>query len=322
MSRPLYPARLRRGSLLAVVSPASTPKPELVAAGVARLESLGYRVRVMPHALDRGPLYFAGTAADRLADLHAAFAEAEVDALVCARGGWGSAELLPGLDAELIRANPKPFIGYSDLTSLQLVLRDRCDLVTFHGPMVAADFAREGGADPFSWAAALERTAPGQTGAWSLGPEHGLRLLRPARAGAPAPAGELRGGCLALFAEALGTPYAPVARGGVLFLEDIAVKPYQWDRMLRHCWFAGAFAGVTALVLGDMAQSCTPEELPLLHGALQHALADFAGPVLIGLRSGHVSHPNITLPLGAQVRLELADSANPRMHFLEQLESD
>jgi muramoyltetrapeptide carboxypeptidase len=309
---PVKPKRIGPGSLLGIVSPASTPKPELVAAGRAALEALGYRTRLFAHALDRGPLYYAGRLEDRLADLHAAFADPEIDAILCTRGGWGSAELLPHLDSALIAAHPKAFLGYSDLTSLHLWLRQRANLVTFHAPMVAADFAKPDGADRASWRAALEHG-----GAWSLGLESGLRLLRAAHSGSAAPQGELSGGCLSIYAEALGTPFAPAPRDCVLFFEDIGVKPYQWDRMLLHCRYAGLFAGATAIVFGDMAQSCAVEELPLLEAALLHNLRDFAGPLLIGLRSGHVASQNLTLPLGVQVSLEVDDPANPRIHLLE-----
>ncbi|MGD0647899.1 MAG: LD-carboxypeptidase, partial [Acidobacteriaceae bacterium] len=112
--------KLKLGSRIALVSPASAAKPELVEQGRAALQAYGYNPIIMPHALDRGPLYYAGTAAHRAADLHAAFADPTIDGLLCTRGGWGSAELLPLLDASLIRANPKVFAGYSDHTSLHL----------------------------------------------------------------------------------------------------------------------------------------------------------------------------------------------------------
>ena len=240
----LKPRAIRPGAMLAVVSPASTPKRELVAAGVARLEGLGYRVKMFPHALDRGPLYYAGRVEDRVSDLHAAFADEAIDGIVCTRGGWGSAELLPYLDAELIRAHPKVFVGYSDQSSVQTWLWNEFGLGSFYGPMVAADFSRADGAEMFSFQAAL-----GEEAGWSLGPEQGLRVLRGGVA-----EGVLRGGCLSILAEGLGTPYGMRAEGGVLFLEDIGVKPYQWDRMLLHLRYAGMLEGVTGIVFGDMAQ--------------------------------------------------------------------
>ena len=301
------PKGLRAGATLAVVSPASTPKPELVEQGMARLEELGYRTVLGEHALGRGPLYYAGTREERLADLHAAFADPAVDGIVCTRGGWGSAELLPHLDRELIRANPKPFIGYSDHTSLHCWLRERANLVSFYGPMCAADFGRANGVDLASWNHAL-----GGVESWSLGAADGLRVLRAGTA-----EGVFDGGCLSIYAEAIGTPFAPRPVKGVLFLEDIGVKPYQWDRMLLHLRYAGLFEGVQGIVFGNMRQCVGPEDEALLERAILHALADFAGPIAIGLSSGHVSAPNVTLPLGVRVRLDLADAENPQLHFLE-----
>ena len=310
----IKPKALPPHATLAILSPASTPRTVLVQRGMARLESLGYKTLLGAHALDRGPLYYAGSLEERLDDLHAAFANPAVDAILCTRGGWGSAELLPHLDVELIRTNPKPFLGYSDHTSLHGWLRDRAGLVSFHAPMCAADFARDEGVDLASWSHALSGSE-----AWSLTAADGLRVLRPGVA-----EGRLDGGCLSIYAEALGTPYAPrsaaAAHAGearILFLEDIGVKPYQWDRMLLHLRYAGMLEGVAGIVLGDMRQSVAAEENELLERAILHALADFAGPIAIGLRSGHVEAPNITLPLGVRVRLDLAFGDEPRLEFLE-----
>jgi muramoyltetrapeptide carboxypeptidase len=261
--------------------------------------------------MDRGPLYYAGTAADRAADLMAAFADPAVDAIVCARGGWGSAELLPLLDAGLVRANPKVFAGYSDQTSLHIWMARKTGLVTFHAPMVAADFGREDGVDLASWNHAL-----GGSAAWLLGVGSGLRVLRPGTA-----EGRIAGGCIAILAESLGTPYAmqPASKDDprILFLEDIGVKPYQWDRMLLHLRYAGLLENVTGIVFGDMRQCVATEEETLLEQAVLHALRDFAGPIAIGLRSGHVDTPNITLPLGVRARLDLSGAQDPQLEFLE-----
>lgn len=307
----IRPRALRPGSTLAILSPASAAKPDRVHAGIAHLHRLGYRTRLGQHALTQGPLYYAGTLAQRLDDLHAAFANPEVDAILCTRGGWGSAELLPHLDRDLIRANPKPFLGYSDHTSLHIWLANEANLVTFYAPMVSPDFAEPGGIDPHSWSASLTGKHP-----WSLDPEirpgPTLRILRPGTA-----TGVLHGGCLAILAESLGTPFAPRHHAGILFLEDVNVRPFQWDRMLLHLRLAGQLEGVTGIVFGDMQQSAPPEEQALLEQAILHALRDFPGPIASGLRSGHVSGGNVTLPLGVRVQLDCTDPANPAMHFLE-----
>ncbi len=269
-----------------------------------RLRAMGYEPVLFPHALSRGPLYYAGTVAERVDDLHAAFADTSIDGIVCTRGGWGSAELLPYLDAALIKANPKVFVGYSDHTSLHIWMRKFAGLVTFHGPMVAADFSRGDGADVASWAAVVGASG----GAWSVGAAEGLRVLKPGVA-----EGVFDGGCLSIFVEAVGTPYAPEVSEGILFLEDIGTKPYQWDRQLLHLRYAGQLDGVKGIVLGDMTQCVPAEDQELLERAILHALRDFAGPVGIGLRSGHVGAGNVTLPLGAQARLDLG--GEPRLEF-------
>jgi muramoyltetrapeptide carboxypeptidase len=299
---------LRVGATLAVVSPASTPKAELVRRGVAHLEALGYRAIVSPRALDSGPLYYAGAVEERVRDFHDAFADPGIDGVICTRGGWGSAELLPYLDAGLIRANVKPFIGYSDHTSLHVWLRNEANLVTFYGPMVAADFSREDGVDFASWRYCFEGDP-----SWQVGGAEGLRVLRPGVA-----RGRLDGGCISIFVEGLGTAYAPrIEMETILFLEDIGTKPYQWDRMLLHLRYSGLMEKVGGIVFGDMGQCVGVEEQELLEKAILHALRDFEGPIGIGLRSGHVNARNVTLPLGVQVSLDLMDAGNPRMEFLE-----
>jgi len=305
------PKALRPGARIAVLSPASTPRPERVGRGMARLRAMGYEPVLSTHALHRGPLYYAGTVEERVSDLHGAFADPNIDGILCTRGGWGSAELLPHLDAAMIRANAKSFIGYSDHTSLHIWLREIVGMVSFHAPMCAADFELEDGVDAASWSYAL-----GGSAEWSLGAADGLRVLKPGLA-----EGELTGGCLSIFVESLATPYAATPSDGILFLEDVGTKPYQWDRLLLHLRYAGLLEGVTGIVFGDMRQCCPPEEDALMEATLLHALRHFSGPIAIGLRSGHVAGGNITLPFGVRVQLDLKP-ANPQMHFLEPAVSD
>jgi muramoyltetrapeptide carboxypeptidase len=274
-----------------------------------RLTELGYHPILFPNALGGGPLYYAGTVQQRAADLMEAFTDSSIDGIVCTRGGWGSAELLPHLDAGVIRDNPKALIGYSDHTSLHVWLARECGFVTFYGPMVAADFGRAEGVDAASWQHAF-------TGApnWCLRSSDGLSVLRAGQA-----EGILSGGCLSIYVEALGTPYAPIAaeQPRILFLEDVGTKPYQWDRMLLHLRYAGLLENISGIVFGDMRQCVAEREQDFLQEAILHALRDFSGPIAIGLRSGHVDSPNVTVPLGVRVRLECSDSDNPRLEFVE-----
>ncbi|WP_238398509.1 LD-carboxypeptidase [Edaphobacter sp. 12200R-103] len=303
----LRPRPLRAGATLGVISPASTPKRDLVERGLAELEAAGYQIKLGRYAFGGGPLYYAGTLAERLEDLHAAFADDTIDGIICTRGGWGSAELLAHLDADLIRANPKAFIGYSDHTSLHTWLQNEIGLMSFYAPMVAADFARDGGVDRSSWKNTFEGASE-----WTLDAGDGLRILQPGVA-----EGNLLGGCISILTAGLGTPYAPQLGESILFLEDIGTKPYQWDRMLLHLRYSSRLEDVRGIVFGDMAQCVPQEEQDLLERAILHGLRGFPGPVAIGLRSGHVDGANRTLPLGASVRLDLTNSRNPSLSFLE-----
>lgn len=286
---------LRRGSRVAVVSPASAAKAELVEHGCTRLREFGYQPVVMPHALARGPLYYAGKKEDRVADLHAAFADKTIEGVLCTRGGWGSAELLPLLDTALVRSNPKVFAGYSDHTSLHSWFWNECGMPTFYAPMVAADWSKQNGVDERTWRASVEGE-----GNWSVGEADGLRVLRAGNA-----EGRLLGGCLSILEAGLGTPWAlRIDEPCVLFLEDIGVKPYQWDRMLQHLKFAGVMKNVRGVVFGDMS-ACGDVELA--EAACLHALEDFEGPVSMGLKCGHVDTRNRSLPLGAWVKMSGAE---------------
>ena len=303
----IKPKRLKVGARVAVVSPASTPKEPLVRLGMARFASLGYEPVLFASALASGPLYYAGDVQSRVSDLHAAFRDDSIDAIICTRGGWGTAELLPYLDAELVKAHPKPFIGFSDHTTLHLWFGQVCGLHTFYAPMISPDFARgdvlADGVDLFSWRHALERTEP-----WVLDERQGLRVLRAGEA----VTGTLYGGCLALLVESLGTPWAMTLPEGdvVLFIEEVGTKPYQWDRMMLHLRYAGLLDRVKGIVFGDMAQ-CADDaaEAELIEKALLYNLRDFVGPIAIGLQCGHVDTPNVSLPLGVPVRLECNESA-------------
>ena len=311
MIEPVRP-RLKQGSRVAVVSPASAAKADLIDAGTARLKAFGYDVVEMPHARARGPLYYAGTAQERAADLHAAFSDPSIDGIICTRGGWGSVELLPLLDRDLIRANPKVFVGYSDHTSLHTWFWNEFHMQTFYAPMVAADWSKVDGVDAPSWRAAVENDA---TGVWTLDETDGMRILRSGAAN-----GRLLGGCLSILCEGLGTPWAmKIDEPCILFLEDIGTKPYKWDRLLQHLNFSGLMHNVTGIVLGDMSANVDESEMELLEAACLHALRGFEGPIAIGLQCGHLNAGNRSIVLGAQV--DLICDVLPSLEFVKELKA-
>jgi muramoyltetrapeptide carboxypeptidase len=293
----IKPPALQVGDTVGVVAPASNIKRELLEAGCDALRRIGYKPFYFDSILEKD-LYFAGSAERRARELEEMFTRDDVRAIICARGGYGANYLLPTLNLETIRAHPKIFVGYSDITSLLTYISDSVGLVTFHGPMVTKDFAPPDGVDFASWEAALCGTSP-----WGVnfGPESGAKALLPGSA-----EGILYGGCLSMLAASLGTPYEIDSAGTILFIEDMAEKPYQIDRMLMQLKFAGKFANVRGLVFGEMLecvqnnnQGYTLEEVIL------RVIGDLGVPVAYGLRSGHVSHRNITLPLGVRSALNV-----------------
>ena len=305
MRNPLKPRAVRAGVRVAVVAPASNAKPERIELGLAALRRRGFDAYAATHALGKEPPFFSGTAAERLDDIHRAFADPEVKAIFCIRGGYGSNYLLEDLDLELIGATTKPFFGYSDLTTMQTWFLDQLGLVGFHGPMVAADFYREGGVHEASFEAAIKGNLV------TAGAAEGLRILKPGRA-----RGAVYGGCLSILTFALGTRFAPQMEGKLLFIEDVAAKPYQIDRMLRQMLLAGKFDGVTGLIFGEMLECTSPGTDPdLLDEVILRVFDWFEGPIAIGLRSGHVSHGNVTLPMGIEAELILEEE--PVLRYLE-----
>lgn len=287
------------GAGISVVAPASFARPERIEDGTARLQALGFAPRFMPSAMARGPLFFAGTPEQRIADLHEAFADPASQVVMSLRGGYGSNHILRHVDLDLIRAHSKPFFAYSDLTGLQLYLLDRLGLPAFHGPMLAADFFLEDGVHLDSFYAALAGAA------YEVGPAQGLRVIKPGVA-----SGIMYGGCLSILVSLLGTPWEPDTTNRLLFIEDVGAKPYQIDRMLWQLGAAGKLQGVTGIVFGEMLDCASPGAEPdLLEKVITSALADFDGPVAFGLRSGHVSRGNVTLTFGVEAELRAGDEA-------------
>jgi muramoyltetrapeptide carboxypeptidase len=298
----IRPSALRPGEIVGIVAPASNVKPDDLEAGCAALRELGYTPFYFDSILERD-LYFAGSATRRARELEDMFTRDEVRAIICARGGYGSNYLLDLLDLNKIRAHPKIFVGYSDLTSLLTYITDSTGLITFHGPMVNKDFAYADGVDAASWGRALNGSPQ-----WALDLDSDVKSLVEGSA-----EGILYGGCLSILVASLGTPYEIRTPGTILFLEDIAAKPFQIDRMLMQLKLAGKFTDVQGIVFGEMldcrqnANANKPQDYTLEEVVLR-VVGDLGVPVAYGLRSGHVSRRNITLPFGVRAALNVAPS--------------
>jgi muramoyltetrapeptide carboxypeptidase len=291
----IKPPALRPGDTIGIVAPASNLKRSELEAGCEALRIAGYKPFYFDSILERD-LYFAGSLERRIRELAEMFARPDVRAILCARGGYGANYLLEALDLDAIRSNPKIFIGYSDITTLLTFFVDAGGLITFHGPMAAKDWARAGGVDAASWQAAL-----GGATEWDLklGADSGVSGLVEG-----ATEGILYGGCLSILVASLGTPYEIKTDETILFLEDLAAKPYQVDRMLMQLKLAGKLDGVRGIVFGEMMDCVqNANQGYTLQEVVMRIVSGLEVPVAYGLRSGHVTTGNITLPFGVRAGL-------------------
>jgi muramoyltetrapeptide carboxypeptidase len=292
------PARLCRGDTVVVVAPASNLKPDYLARGAAELERLGFRVKHRDDILEKAR-YTAGSDARRAEELMQAFTDPEVKAVWAARGGYGVMRILRMLDEELLRANPKIFIGYSDLTALHIYLHRRFGLITFHGPMAAKDFA---GGEPHYDRDTLMQALTIASPVGEISSEK-TEMLHHGRGGKAR--GRLLGGCLSLVAAMMGTPDELDTRGAILFLEDTGVRPYAIDRMLQQLKLAGKFDQVQGIIFGEMTDCVQhAEQGYTIQEVLAECTADLRVPVMFGLPSGHSPRGNLTLPLGVEATLD------------------
>jgi muramoyltetrapeptide carboxypeptidase len=279
------------GAMLGVVAPAGVVKPDALERGLAVLRRWGYAIRLGEHVLARRR-YCAGTPEERVRDLERMMRDDDVAAVVCARGGYGTAQILPRLDPDLFVAHPKLVCGYSDVSPLLGFLVARCGLVALHGPMVASDLAKGLGERAAErWRALL--AAP--TSPWR---EPVPEALAPGVAGGP-----LVGGCLSSLVALLGTPFAIDTDGCVLFLEDVAERPYRLDRMLTQLRLAGKLERVAGVVLGSFADCDGTVEGDVAAAVFREFFADAPYPVVAGFPAGHLSE-NLALALGVAVRVD------------------
>ena len=291
--RRIKPPALRAGDTVGIVAPASNIKEAELGRGCEALRRAGYRPFYFDSILEQD-LYFAGTIERRARELQEMFLRNEVRAILCARGGYGANYLLPLLDVEKIKAHPKICVGYSDVSCLLTRFLDAAGLVTFHGPMAAKDWAHEDGVDAASWQLALSGVA-----AWNVPISAEVRGLADGE-----DEGVLYGGCLSILVASLGTPYEIKTAGRILFLEDLAAKPYQIDRMLMQLKLAGHLKRVRGIVFGEMLDCVqTAGQGYTLEEVVMRTVGDLGVPVAYGVRSGHVTSGNITLPFGVKAKL-------------------
>lgn len=281
---------LPAGGVIGLIAPAGPAQLDLDSA-TQWMHARGYQLRVFPGVWEKNG-YLAGSDAARAGDLHAAFADDSIDAIFCLRGGYGSPRLLDSIDFELLRRHPKPFVGYSDITALHLAITRYAGFVTFHGPMLNADLL---GNKQSPTESSLLRMLSGQQPRLLSHPdEYPLITVAPGCA-----SGRLLGGNLSLICATIGSPFELDDQDAILFIEDVNEPLYRVDRLLTHLRLAGKLDRLRGVLVGDVAGV----DVLALGRLLTQELGGLGIPVLAGWRSGHCD-PNLTLPMGAQVRLD------------------
>ncbi|MFZ1082316.1 MAG: LD-carboxypeptidase [Candidatus Kryptoniota bacterium] len=290
----LKPPSLKKGDLISIVSPASAPRDSnKVHKGVKYFESLGYRVTISKNVFDVNG-YLAGTDEERAEDLNQAFADKNVKAIICSRGGYGTPRILDKINYNVIKRNPKLLVGYSDITALQLAIFRKTGLVTFSGPMMAVEFGA--GVDSYTEEMFFDML----TRRNKLGSLRRHKDFRYSFKGNKKSQGRLVGGNLSLITSILGTGYIPDFSGCVLLIEEVSEEPYSIDRMLTQLRLAGILSKVSALALGQFT-NCVPEEQNKPYRSLEQIFSEdlFSSgkSVVSNIPYGHVS-VKMTLPIG------------------------
>ncbi|MEM5497735.1 LD-carboxypeptidase [Paraglaciecola mesophila] len=299
------PKRLKPGQTIGLIAPSSnTWEDQEIYFAMDIIRSFGFKVKSAAHLFDR-TAYLAGSDKDRANDVNSMFADNTVDAIFCLRGGYGSPRILPYLDYDLIRQNPKVFLGYSDVTALLNAIYTRSGIMTFHGPIAKQSFTEYTLGEfksvlfnpvksmPLAAPPAFER-AEGQA-------EKNNRLTTVSQGQA---SGVLIGGNLSLMVKLVGSPYEPDYAGKILFLEDVEEAPYRIDGMLTHLKLAGRLDKVAGIVFGKCTD-CEPSSGPSfsVEHVLKDRLGDLSVPVLSGVMIGHIKDM-ATVPVGAMATLD------------------
>jgi muramoyltetrapeptide carboxypeptidase len=281
------PHRLRQGHEVGIIAPAGPVHQSEIRPAIDLLVSAGYRVVLASHLFHRDG-YMAGDDDSRLEDIHSMFHNEDIRVIFCARGGYGTLRLLDRIDYDLIRSNPKIFVGYSDITALLLAIYKKTGLITFHGPVVK-EFTKNSNRNLnlfFDLVSSKEALRLDMSGG---------AVLLPGKT-----RGNLLGGNLSLITRLIGTPFMPSMKGALLFVEETGEPLYRVDRMLTHLRLSGLLDEVVGLIAGRFIDCGDMSEI---NNVITNTVSDFGFPVISGLPVGHGTE-NVTLPIGLQADLD------------------
>jgi len=292
----IKPKKLKLGDTIGIVAPGSPTTEEKVEKAYEKLKEMGFKVKLGKSCYSKYG-YLAGRDELRAEDLNSMFRDTEVDGIICLRGGYGTIRILELLDYNLIRANPKVFVGYSDITVIHIAINQISNLVTFHGPMAASDLA--GDISKFSLESLFNSILHEDFDGNLKNPTEELITINGGVA-----EGQIIGGNLSLIASTIGTPYEIDTKGKIIFIEEIGEEPYRIDRMLNQLKLSNKLQEAEGIILGNFS-NCMPED-PDMSLTLEEVIDDLIRPLnkptLYNLQAGHCD-PNITIPFGVRVRL-------------------
>ncbi|MGE7694073.1 S66 peptidase family protein [Lysinibacillus sp. NPDC094177] len=309
----IRPKALKKGDTIGLISASGATPPEKFLPAVKSIENLGFKV-VAGETCRARHGYLAGSDELRASDVNQMFRDTNIDAIFCIRGGYGATKILPLLDFEMIKANPKVFAGYSDVTALHIAFNQKCGFVTYHTPMPSTEFIRPE-MDQYTWNSFIESVTATERSDYYLENPHGRTMSTLADGKAT---GQLIGGNLTLVTASLGTPYEIDTKGKILFLEDIDESEQRVDRMLTQLKLAGKLDEAAGILLGAWT-NCGPEnpkhpEHSLsLQTIFQEILGPLNKPIIKDIACGHIL-PTMSLPLGRTITM---DTENQMIKVIE-----
>lgn len=293
------PPRLKNGDVIGIISPASSPSDQVrLENGIRYLEKLGYRIKVGKN-VGKSNGYLAGTDQERADDITTMFKDKNVKAIFCLRGGYGASRILDKFDYKVVKNNPKIFVGYSEITALQIAFLVKAGLVTFAGPMVATEFGNDLSkyTEEYFWRIITSKKKIGRLAY----PDNG-RLPGISKGSS---SGRIIGGNLSVFSALIGTEYFPDVKGRILLIEEVNEPPYKLDRLLNQLRLIKVFKYINGIILGrfvDCFEHDSEKRTLTLGEVMEHYLKDLKIPVIYTFPHGHVKDI-ITVPFGINIKL-------------------
>lgn len=294
----IRPKPLNKGDTVAIIAPASPADKNLIDSCINSLENLGLNV-VVGKSCTSEYGFLSGTDDIRANDINSMFANKSINGIFAIRGGYGCARLLNLIDFNLIKKNPKVFIGYSDITALHIAINQKSKLITYHGPMVSTELIK--GLDEYSFNYYNKFLFCNDNMIELCNPiENPIKTINPGVA-----EGKLIGGNLSLICSSLGTKYEINTKNKILFLEEVGEVPYKVDRMLTHLKQSGKLKDANGIILGDFTDCVAPKDKKSLSldDIFNEIILPLKKPTIYNLACGHCL-PTLTLPLGAKIRLD------------------